>query len=224
MYHITERMEIEQYLRQHNVGSGDIYFHSGKTWGDRLTRIFTGSHWSHVGLIIRKRGTWYLLESVRNASPGILDIVSGKEKTGIRCVPLVDIVQNRKYEHGIRRLRTRKLTKRDKRRVYTFYKSHRHLHFEQNRWEMICAACCGNSKPNKSSEFCSEFIADIFKTVLGYKSLYDIENNYVPASFARLRLDDRCEYVWETQKDILRVPSFQPTECVKNIQKMCTVY
>lgn len=85
--------------------TGDLVLFSGRSWAARLVRGFTGSRWSHVGLVVRlpeHPQTPLLWEATRASK--IQDIVQGCAFDGVQLVSLDDRVAGYQGLVAVRRL------------------------------------------------------------------------------------------------------------------------
>jgi hypothetical protein len=85
--------------------TGDLVLFSGRSWAARLVRGFTGSRWSHVGLVVRlpeHPQTPLLWEATRASK--VQDIVQGCAFDGVQLVSLDDRVAGYQGLVAVRRL------------------------------------------------------------------------------------------------------------------------
>lgn len=100
------RLPAQSYrtLRE-QLKTGDLVLFSGRSLSSRLVRVFTGSPWSHIGLVVRMPdlpGTPLLWEATRASK--VRDILDGRLDDGVQLVPLDDRVASYDGLIAVRRL------------------------------------------------------------------------------------------------------------------------
>lgn len=99
-----EYLDAARPLHLEDLETGDIVLFSGRSLSARLVQGFTGSYWSHVGLVLRLPG-WRgpLLWECTRASP-VADIRRGTPLDGVQLVPLAGKLADYTGEVAARRL------------------------------------------------------------------------------------------------------------------------
>lgn len=82
--------------------TGDLVLLSNNSWQSCIVRWFTGSEWTHAGVVVRERRDRYdqlwMLESM-NHPDGPVDVLTGTQKEGVRLVSLAEAVQSAELRH-----------------------------------------------------------------------------------------------------------------------------
>ncbi|MDP2226562.1 MAG: hypothetical protein Q8J78_03685 [Moraxellaceae bacterium] len=88
-----------------HLESGDLVLFSGRTFAARLVQCWTGSYWSHVGIVIRmpEYGNVPLLWEATRANK-VADIHRGACRDGVQLVPLAEKLASYTGEVAVRRL------------------------------------------------------------------------------------------------------------------------
>lgn len=196
----------------HNVNlsllkTGDvILFADNKSIGNKLTRLFTHSEWTHVGLVVNSPGLYenhgpMLFESNREYPDQLKDISTTTIiKGGVRLVDLdsrirtshsdeiafcqLDMGDN-EWDNGQIEIEVQKVIAEMSMRPY----EQKHL---QLMFSAIDLTPFTHNKPDLSSVFCSELVAH---TLQQLKVLSKIEssNEFTPANFASKKLSRYLE-------------------------------
>lgn len=90
-------------LQLQELDTGDLVLFSGRTLSARLVQGFTGSYWSHVGLVVRPPGEEPLLWESTRASC-LPDLRLGQPLDGVQLVPLANKIASYPGEVAVRRL------------------------------------------------------------------------------------------------------------------------
>lgn len=151
--------------RLHELKTGDLILFSGRTFAARLVQAFTGSYWSHVGIVVRLpeyADTPLLWEATRASK--LADIRHREILDGVQLVPLAEKMASYPGEVFVRRLsgagaaRTRcRLLKPLLRKWH----AHPYCNFVLKQflawWHGLEAAQW------QRGGFCSEFVAEVYK-------------------------------------------------------------
>lgn len=145
--------------------TGDLVLFSGRTFAARLVQCFTGSYWSHVGIVVRlpEYGDMPLLWEATRASK-LADIRHCEIMDGVQLVPLAEKIASYPGEVFVRRLsgagavRTRgRLLKP----LLRQWRAHPYCNFALKQflaWRHGIEAAQW-----QRGGFCSEFVAEVYK-------------------------------------------------------------
>lgn len=183
----------------------DLVLFSGTSVSSWLTRIFTASHWSHIGVVYKGKEATYLCESVI-AADQCVDVLSGsREKHGVRLVrleeklltytptnylpiPTLDVAVIRFGCAGPPQLKTQCVE-----RFRLFMEEQYHKSYTQSKLVLARAQLhdiLGSNELDTREYFCSELVSEIYKAIgalpRGHNSLHDtpasiLRNLYYPA-------------------------------------------
>jgi hypothetical protein len=145
--------------------TGDLVLFSGRSFAARLVRGFTGSRWSHVGLVVRlpeMPQTPLLWEATRASK--VHDIIEGKPFDGVQLVALDDRIASYQGLVAVRRLQ----------HVHTDAQARAHLESLIDEWrakpyrnfvrQHISAWVRGEEALSFSrGGFCSELVAEVYR-------------------------------------------------------------
>lgn len=167
------------------LNTGDLVLFSGRSWAARIVRGFTGSRWSHIGLVVRlaDRPHTPLLWEATLASK-VHDITAGKAFDGVQLVALDDRIASYQGLVAVRRLY----------RVHAHAQADSHLVELIDQWrarpyrnyirQHISAWLRGESALSfRRGGFCSELIAEVYRRW----ALLPMErpaHHYVPRDFS----------------------------------------
>lgn len=170
--------------RLHELQTGDIILFSGRTFAARLVQCFTGSYWSHVGIVVRlpEYGDTPLLWEATRASK-LADIRHGEILDGVQLVPLATKIASYSGEVFVRRLtgagavRTRgRLLKP----LVRQWRAHPYCNFVLKQF---LARYYGREAAHwQRGGFCSELVAEVYKH-LRLLPLDKPSIDYVPRDF-----------------------------------------
>jgi len=151
--------------------TGDVVlFQSGKWWspGTLAIRLGTWSRWSHVGMIVhlRKWDLVLLLES--NTSDSMTDITIGQGHKGVQLLSFSEVVRKYQGKIAIRQLEFDDPPDEDSvnQPIAKFRRSIKSAPYEKKLLEMALIPfrfAWDVLKPDKSSLFCSELVAEALK-------------------------------------------------------------
>mgnify|MGYP001558258915 CR=1 FL=1 len=188
--HITDREKImgrkSNYEQIRNsLQTGDIVLFSGNSTVSNLIKWFTGSKWSHVGVVISV-GQWdikLLLESTTLSK--IKDITSDDYIQGVQLVPLSERIINHEGDIAIRKL-VGERTLHTISSIVKFRNEIKNRPYEKSKLELFRSAFGGafdNTKEDLSSLFCSELSAELYQRAEWLPN--DIASNkFIPKSFS----------------------------------------
>lgn len=167
--------------------TGDVLLCSGKGLSSDIIRWFTGSHWTHVGVIVELDGVEEPLVLESNRGPESADLFEGQPLTGITLVPLSRKLADYHGDVMVRRRdgaplcpRRRRLARRLVQRLYR--RPYRHY-----LWRQLLDLLPHTRRRDYSALFCSELVAEFYRR-LGWLPADLRTGAVVPADFAEDRL------------------------------------
>ncbi|MFN3712638.1 MAG: hypothetical protein ACK4SX_03145 [Alcanivoracaceae bacterium] len=163
--------------------TGDLLLFSGRGWSSDVIRWFTGSNWTHVGVIVclDEAGEPLVFEST--LSPESVDLFRGEACSGVTLVPLSRRIADYQGDIVLRRRegaplggRQRRLVRRLVQRLYR--RPYRHY-----LWRQLLDAWPGVRRDYRGM-FCSELVAELYRR-LGWLPRDIRAGGYVPGHFGQ---------------------------------------
>jgi hypothetical protein len=151
--------------RLDELQTGDLVLFSGRTLSARLVRLFTGSYWSHVGIVLRlpDGGEEPLLWEATRAST-LADIHSGGRFDGVQLVSLVEKVASYPGEVVVRRLVGTETAEHRYRRIKPLLRQWSALPYCNFVFKQWLVWWHGHDAAAwQRGGFCSEFVAEVYK-------------------------------------------------------------
>lgn len=178
-------LEHQPATRLDTLRTGDLVLFSGRTLAARLVQAWTGSYWSHVGIVIRlpEYGHAPLLWEVTRASC-VADIRHGELLDGVQLVLLADKLASYPGEVAVRRLIGIENGHRRYRRMRPLLHEWGALPYCNFVSKQVRAWWRGREAvPFRRGGFCSEFVAEVYKHL---QLLPDDKHSidYVPRDFS----------------------------------------
>jgi hypothetical protein len=171
-------------LRLDELQTGDLVLFSGRTFAARLVQAFTGSYWSHVGIVVRlpEYSEPLLWEATRASK--VADIHRGEIFDGVQLVPLAQKLASYPGEVVVRRLVGAETARRRYRRIKPLVRQWGALPYCNFVIKQLRACWRGHEAlAGQRGGFCSEFVAEVYK----HLQLLPPDKpsiNYVPRDFA----------------------------------------
>ncbi len=174
-------------IRDH-LKTGDVVLFSGTGLASGVIKLFTGSPWTHVGLIVRRAGEAEPLLWESLPSGFCKDIDSRSIRTGVQLVRLGERLAHFAGPVAVRRL-NRPICDRQQRRLTALQGEVADRRYEHNWLELALAAFdrLSQNRENLTTLFCSELVAETYQQI---GLLDDVEhgalpsNEYTPGHFA----------------------------------------
>lgn len=149
----------------HELKTGDLILFSGRTFAARLVQVFTGSYWSHIGVVVRlpEYGDVPLLWESTRASK-LADIRHCQIQDGLQLVSLAEKISSYPGEVFVRRLRGAGAVRTRSRLLKPLlrqWRAHPYCNFALKQfiaWRHGCEAAQW-----QRGGFCSEFVAEVYK-------------------------------------------------------------
>ncbi|MCC1496517.1 hypothetical protein [Alcanivorax sp. 1008] len=146
-----------------SLQTGDVLLFSGKGLSSEVIRWFTGSYWTHVGVIVRldELDEPILLES--NLGPASVDLISGEAQSGVSLVQVERKLSDYQGEIAIRRRQGEPLTLRQRRLVRRLVKRLYRRPYRHYLWRQVIDRLPGVRRRDYSAMFCSELVAELYR-------------------------------------------------------------
>ncbi|MCP5143142.1 MAG: hypothetical protein H6926_07820 [Chromatiales bacterium] len=169
--------------------TGDLVLFSGRGMVGRAIRFLTGSHWSHVGMVVRDPEDGRLLVWEATTFSNVADVDTGRIHRGVALVPLDEKIRRYPGDVAVRRLRGEFSVGSGLKRVERMIAILRHAPYRN----YILGHLLSYWWPNRSwlgpraGTFCSELVAVAYQRlgVLSKESVPAVRT--VPADFLRMR-------------------------------------
>jgi hypothetical protein len=166
------------------LDSGDLVLFSGRGFSARLVQGFTGSYWSHVGLVLRLPGhDGPLLWEATRASP-LADIHYGTIFDGVQLVSLAEKLAHYPGEVAVRRLLdagTGRSRYRSMQPLLRQWHARPYCNFVVKK--LLAWRSGRDAAHHRHGGFCSELVAEVYKHLQllpsGKPSI-----DYMPGDFA----------------------------------------
>lgn len=170
--------------------TGDIILMAGESVFSWAIRRFTGSKWSHVGMVVRSPDIDAVLlwESTTTGHPEDYATPDGREpKRGVQLPPLSKRVRDYDGKVALRRL-DRALTKAEVQRLTAFRHEVKDRDYDFDALQLLRSAMdeglFWRNREDLQSFFCSELIAEGYQR-MGLLPETKPSNEYTPDDFAR---------------------------------------
>lgn len=172
-------------VRLDELQTGDLVLFSGRTFAARLVRCFTGSYWSHVGIVVclpEYGNVPFLWEATRASK--VADIHRGEIFDGVQLVPLAEKLASYPGEAVVRHLVGAETPQWRYRRIKPLVRQWRARPYCNFVMKQLLAWWRGHDAVAwQSGGFCSEFVAEVYKHLRllppGKRSI-----DYVPRDFS----------------------------------------
>ncbi|MBK1667966.1 hypothetical protein CKO28_07945 [Rhodovibrio sodomensis] len=173
-----------------DLKTGDIILMSGESIFSWTIRRFTGSTWSHVGMVVRSEelDAVLLWESTTTGHPEDAATPKGREpKPGVQLPPLSKRVRDYDGKVAVRQL-NRALTKKEVASLTAFRHEVKDRDYDYDALELLRSAMdeglFWRNREDLQSFFCSELIAESYQRV-GLLPDSKPSNEYTPDDFAQ---------------------------------------
>lgn len=173
-----------------DLKTGDIILMAGESVFSWAIRRFTGSEWSHVGMVVRSADLDAVLlwESTTAGHPEDHTTPEGREpKPGVQLPPLSKRVRDYDGKVALRRL-NRALTNEEVAKLTRFRHQVKDRDYDYDALELLRAAMDDGlfwrNREDLQSFFCSELIAESYQR-MGLLPESKPSNEYTPDDFAQ---------------------------------------
>lgn len=164
--------------------TGDLVLFAGKGWLSGIIRLFTRSHWTHVGVVVRPRGWSEPMVLEASGMSEVVDQLSGKKVPGVTLACFHTRVAEYDGDVAIRRRNGRTLSPA-RERLFHRLAARFHLRPYKNfLWSLFLDMVCGMERHQGfPSVFCSELVAELYRRV-GWLAPEARTSRFVPGDFA----------------------------------------
>lgn len=165
--------------------TGDIVLFAGKGGISDWIKWFSGSTWSHVGMIVRSDEWDMLLLWESTTLTTLADVESGQCIRGVQLVPFGERLRQYKGDVAVRLL-SRFVTDPMRLLLREFRREVRGRPYERRYFELLKAAYdgpFGGNTEDLSSLFCSELVAEAYQR-MGLLSEEQASNEFTPRDFS----------------------------------------
>lgn len=173
---------------RNELDTGDIVLFSGKGHLSAGIKWFTGSGWSHVGMVLRKPADDMIFLWESTTLSNLRDVEDGRAKRGVQLVLLSQRLQTYDGDIAIRRLIDvdRAAFKEP---LEEFRGEVRDRPYEKSRLDLVRSAYTSwfdAGREDLSSLFCSELVAETYQRMglLHEPPQGKASDNYCPRDFA----------------------------------------
>lgn len=168
-----------------SLKTGDIVLFSGSGLVSNLIKLATGSKWSHVGMVLKLDEYDFVTLWESTTLNNRKDLLSGSYRKGVQLVQLSSRVDSYDGEVAIKQLdRPIPLANKKLTELRAKLKGRDYERSENELLKSVYDGMLGDNTQDLSSVFCSELVAEAYKT-LGLLHNHP-SNEFTPADFARM--------------------------------------
>ena len=168
-----------------NLKTGDIVLFSGMGRISDLIKFFSGSKWSHIGLVVKSDDIDMVLLWESTSLNSVNDIESGTAKNGVQLVALSERIAKYDGEISVRHFQS-EITQDMRNALKQFRKESKNKPYEKSRLELafslIDVGWFTNNEEDFSSMFCSELVAEALEK-MGIMNGDLPANEFIPKDF-----------------------------------------
>lgn len=170
--------------RFEELATGDLILFSGRGFSARLVQGFSGSYWSHVGLVVRLPGHPEPLLWEATRANKVADIRQGEIFDGVQLVSLAAKVASYEGEVAVRRLVGADGCRMRYRRLQPLLRQWHRSPYRNFVVKQFVAWWRGLEEAQWGrGGFCSEFVAEVYKHLQLLPS-HKPSIDYLPGDFA----------------------------------------
>jgi hypothetical protein len=169
-----------------DLKTGDLVLFSGTKALSMGIKWFTGSKWSHIGMVLRLPEWNIVLIWESTTLSNLTDIETGTETQGVQLVPLSERVKTYEGDITIRKLEGVERTPELMNSLRDLREDFKGRPYEESKIELLKSAydgIWGENEEDLSSLFCSELVAEAYKTI-GLLPDRMPANEYTPKDFS----------------------------------------
>jgi len=166
-----------------HLRSGDILLFAGRGLVSDTVRVFTRSHWSHIGMVVHLPevpGPLVLEATTLSESN---DVFRGVPVRGIGLVPFARKVQEYPGEVALRQRVGPSLDETQEKLLRRLVQRLRHRPYKNYLFCHARGVLTGRERGDYDAMFCSELVAELYRRV-GWLAKSVSPRSYVPGSFA----------------------------------------
>ncbi len=168
------------------AATGDLVLFSGKGLVSGTIRLFTGSRWSHVGLVLRDGDDLLLLEATNTDESA--DIALGRPVRGVQVVHLADKLAAYDGAVAWRRLELDERPAGLDEEIRELAEWWRYRGYKDFTVTLVRDLLSANRRPQRVDRvFCSELVAEVYKR-LGLMCRTVRSSRCVPGDFGRAEI------------------------------------
>jgi len=175
------------------IDTGDIILFSGKGGISDCIKLFSGSKWSHIGLVVKSVELDFIMLWESTTLCNLQDVEDGVCKNGVQTVALSDRINTYDGDIAVRKFLGCK-TPAMLAALKQFREESKNKPYEQNKVELIQSLLDGHlfkeNTEDLSSFFCSELVAEALQR-MGILSDKLPSNEFIPRDF---RNGNRAEH------------------------------
>lgn len=165
------------------AATGDLLLFSGKGLVSGTIRLFTGSRWSHVGLVLREGDDLLLLEATNTDESA--DVALGRPVRGVQLVRLADKLAAYDGAVAWRRLEVDERPAGLEEEIRELAEWWRYRGYKDFTVTLVRDLLSANRRPPRVDRvFCSELVAEVYKR-LGLMCRTVRSSRCVPGDFGR---------------------------------------
>lgn len=165
--------------------SGDLVLFSGKGLVSGTIRFFTGSHWTHVGLVLRDPHSGELLLLESTVTEESADVVLGRPVRGVQVVRLSEKLAVYEGDIALRRLEMDVRPPGFEEDLLEIAEMWRFRGYKSFMATLLLDIFSPRRRPQRVHRvFCSELVAEVYKR-LGLMSRAIRSSRCVPGDFGR---------------------------------------
>ena len=166
-----------------SLQTGDVLLFSGRGLSSEVIRWFTGSRWTHVGVVVRLDDTDEPLLLESNLGPESVDLLSGQAQPGICLVQIERKLSDYQGDIAIRRRQGEPLSVRQRRLVRRLVRKLYRRPYRHYLWRQVIDRLPFTQRRDYSAMFCSELVAELYRR-LGWLPQDVRCGRFVPGHFA----------------------------------------
>lgn len=171
-----------------DLKTGDVVLFSGKGGISEWIKWFTGSKWSHVGMVFRLDQYDSVLLWESTTLSNLTDVETGKAHRGVQLVGLRERLATYSGEKIAIRALNNPLKSSMLKKLGSFRSEMSGRPYEENKLELLKSASdiMFENKEDLSSLFCSELVAEAYQQIglLSNKKKDKPSNEFTPEDFS----------------------------------------
>lgn len=175
---VAHPAQVARHLR-----TGDILLFAGRGLVSDTVRVFTRSHWSHIGMVVHLPGVPGPLVLEATTLSESNDVFRGAPVRGIGLVPFASKVQEYPGEVALRQRVGPALDETQEKLLRRLVQRLRHRPYKNYLFCHLRGLLTGRERGDYDAMFCSELVAELYRRV-GWLEKNVAPRRYVPGSFA----------------------------------------
>jgi hypothetical protein len=167
------------------LDTGDIVLFSGKGGISDCIKLFSGSKWSHIGIVVKHVELDFIMLWESTTLCNVADAEDGTQKQGVQIVALSDRLNSYDGDVSVRKFLGQR-TPAMLAALKQFRDESKNKAYEQSKLELIHSlldwAICEENNEDFSSFFCSELVAEALER-MGIMNGKLPANEFIPRDF-----------------------------------------